>query len=93
MNTIIKPLVTEKTTTLANERKTYAFEVAEFATKPQIKQTLETIYKVKVSKVRIAIKKGKTKRIGRRMVPKQMPNKKIAYVSLKEGMFEFFPKA
>lgn len=96
MNTkgiIVKPVVTEKTTDLANTRKQYAFEISKHASKQQVKQTLETLYKVKVADVHVVIRKGKTRRTGRRMMTQELSDRKIAYVRLKEGSFDFFPKA
>ena len=44
---LIKPLVTEKTTALMEERK-YTFRVPLAATKVEIRQAVEQIFKVKV---------------------------------------------
>lgn len=95
MNTqiIVKPVVTEKTTDLANKNKQYAFEIGMNASKHQVRQALETLYKVKVSEVHVVVRKGKVRRTGRRMMTKKLADKKIAYVRLKEGVFDFFPQA
>jgi large subunit ribosomal protein L23 len=89
---IVKPLLTEKTTKAA-AGSVYAFVVNENATKHQIASLLEGMYKVKVASVRILMRKGKIKRAGRAMKEKQMPNIKIAYVSVKEGKIDLFPQA
>ena len=47
---LIKPLVTEKTTALMEERK-YTFRVPLAATKVEIRQAVEQIFKVKVQAV------------------------------------------
>ncbi len=89
---IINPVLTEKATDLA-KNQVYMFSVNLKAKKPQIKTVLEKIYKVKVSSVRILIRKGKSKRSGRKMVTKKLPDRKIAYIKLKEGKIDLFPQA
>ena len=64
-NIIIRPLVTEQGTHLANTRGAYSFEVHKNANKTQIKDAVEKIYNVKVRKVRTANHKGKVRRKGR----------------------------
>ena len=61
---IIRPLVTEKTTNMMEEKK-YAFVVARDANKIEIKNALEEIFDVKVKAVNTANFKGKQKRMGR----------------------------
>lgn len=62
---IIKsPIVTEKTTTLA-ENNVITFSVDVKANKTQIKQAIENIFDVKVEKVNTINVKPKTKRVGR----------------------------
>lgn len=89
---LIKPLLTEKGTTLANN-KVYLFEVNRKANKHMVKETLEKLYKVKVSDVRIMIRKGKKKRVGRKMTVKNLANRKIAFIKLSEGKIDLFPQA
>ena len=62
-----RPLITEKNSVLQAQGK-YAFEVAERANKPQIKQAVEKAFKVKVMAVNVMTVPGKTKRVGRRIV-------------------------
>lgn len=89
---IIKhPVITEKTTQSAKS-KVYAFEVHEDANKHQIAETVEQLFKVKVATVRITIRKGKEKRVGRKMKTTMLPDRKIAYVYLKEGTIDLFPQ-
>ncbi len=86
-----RPLITEKSTVLQAEGK-YAFEVAKSAAKPQIKQAVEKAFSVKVSSVNVIMMPGKSRRLGRRMMPAQ-PWKK-AIVTLKPGdSIEFFEGA
>lgn len=83
-----RPLITEKNTILQAQNK-YAFEVAEEATKPQIKQAVEKAFRVKVTDVNIIKVAGKTRRIGRRVY--NMPPRKKAVVTLRAGdKIEFF---
>ncbi len=83
-----RPLVTEKSTVLQGLNK-YAFEIADGANKLQIKQAVEKAFKVTVTGVNVITMRGKTKRMGRRVVA-TMPWKK-AIVTLKAGdKIEFF---
>jgi large subunit ribosomal protein L23 len=77
-----RPLITEKSTTLQAEGK-YAFEVDREATKPQIKQAVEKAFNVQVPAVNIVRLPGKTRRLGRRLLPAH-PWKK-AIVTLRPG--------
>ena len=83
-----RPLVTEKNAVLQMAGK-YAFEVAGVATKPQIKQAVETAFKVKVTAVNVMTVPGKERRMGRRQV--RTPSWKKAIVTLQSGdKIEFF---
>ncbi|MEQ8510845.1 MAG: 50S ribosomal protein L23 [Rhodospirillaceae bacterium] len=79
---IKSPLITEKST-MASEFNQVMFNVSMWATKPQIKQAVETLFKVDVKGVNTLIQKGKVKRfrgqVGRRN------NIKKAIVTLAEG--------
>jgi len=61
---ILRPLVTEKNTNLMELNK-YCFEVVREATKPQIKNAIEHIFKVKVVNVHTMNVRGKKRRRGR----------------------------
>jgi len=81
---IIKsPLVTEKSTRDSVYRK-YAFWVDRVANKIEIRQAVERVYNVKVSKVSSMFVKGKIKRI-RWNQPGKTASWKKAIVTLKEG--------
>ena len=83
-----RPLITEKNTILQAQNK-YAFEVAERATKPQIKQAVEKAFRVKVAEVNVVRVTGKTKRIGRHL--HNTPPWRKAIVTLRAGdKIEFF---
>ena len=89
---IAGPVLTEKATNLAGG-KVYTFKVHKNATKHTVKGALEKLYQVKVSKVSVMTRKGKLRRVGRRMAPRKLPNSKIAYVSISEGKIDLFPQA
>lgn len=79
---LIKPLVTEKTTALMEERK-YTFQVPLAATKVEIRQAVEQIFKVKVQAVNTMRYEGKMKRLGR--TQGRRSDWKKAIVTLKPG--------
>jgi len=80
---IRRPLITEKGMGIKETQNTLVFEVAEKATKTEVKQAVETLFKVKVSAVRTATVEGKERRRGR--YAGYRPDWKKAYVRLKEG--------
>jgi large subunit ribosomal protein L23 len=61
----------------------YAFEIASEANKPQVKQAVEKVFKVKVLAVNVMTVPPKTRRVGRRQVLTQSWKKAI--VTLKPG--------
>lgn len=61
---LIRPIVTEKSTALMEQGK-YTFRVSLKATKVQIRQAVEQIFKVKVQSVNTMRYEGKLKRMGR----------------------------
>jgi large subunit ribosomal protein L23 len=79
---IRKPIITEKAT-LASEGGAVVFEVAMDATKPAIKEAVETLFNVKVKAVNTTITKGKVKKFRGR--PGTRRDVKKAYVTLVEG--------
>lgn len=83
-----RPLITEKAT-IMKERSKYAFEVTKAANKQQIKEAVETAFKVNVVKVTVMSVPGKMRRIGRRQA--LTPVWKKAVVTLEQGQkIEFF---
>lgn len=88
---LIKPILTEKATKLSSENK-YMFQVNIKANKHQIKNALERIYLVKVGSVNVYKRKGKVVKKGKKQVQKKLPDTKVAYISLKEGKLDIFPK-
>ena len=81
--TVVRPLITEKTSAAYQDRAEYAFEVHPDATKPQIRQAIEELFGVKVTDVWTSNQRGKVKRMGR--TAGRRPNWKKAIVKLREG--------
>ena len=61
MDILIKPLVTEKMTNLAERFNRYGFIVDRRSTKPQIKKAIESLYDVSVDTVNTMVYGGKIK--------------------------------
>ena len=80
---IVSPVVTEKSTQ-GGEHNQVTFRVRPDATKPEIKEAVEGLFEVKVTKVNTLMVKGKTKRSRRGRIGKRADWKK-ATVSLGEG--------
>ena len=87
---IRRPLITEKSTHLRDEKNVIAFEVDRRANKIDVKRAVEAQFKVKVAEVRMALVHGKVRRQGKFVG--QRPDWKKAYVRLREGEkpIEFF---
>ena len=80
---IVKPIITEKATLAGELSNAVTFEVAKTATKPQIREAVETLFNVKVKAVNTVVTKGKVKRFrGRTGVRSDV---KKAYVMLEAG--------
>ena len=77
---IIRPLVTEQGMHFANVKGAYSFQVNKKANKTQIRQAIERIYNVKVSKVRTANYKGKTRRRGRHLGTTESWKKAVVFL-------------
>ncbi|MGH7927317.1 MAG: 50S ribosomal protein L23 [Candidatus Binatia bacterium] len=83
------PLVSEKGTLLAENANQVLFKVRPEANKIEVKKAVETLFKVKVEKVRMARYLGKVRRVGRSMG--RRAEWKKAYVTLREGdKIDFF---
>jgi large subunit ribosomal protein L23 len=61
---IIKPVVTERSTELADDRGAYTFIVNRNANKIDIRHAVESLFGVKVKDVRTANYRGKWRRLG-----------------------------
>lgn len=79
-----KPIITEKSYALAQNRNAYTFEVALHATKGQIREAIESTFKVNVTAVRTTRVAGKIVRTGAKRQELRMPDRKKAIVSLKK---------
>jgi len=77
---LVAPHVSEKGSVLADENNQHVFRVISTATKTEVKEAVEGMFKVKVEKVRILNVKGKTKRFGGRLGKRSDIRK--AYVTL-----------
>ncbi len=83
MYQIIKdPVITEKSTRLS-EHGQYVFRVSLAASKPEIREAIEALFKVQVVDVNTLVQKGKTKRFRGR--PGRRSDVKKAFVKLAPG--------
>ena len=80
---IRRPVITEKGLGAKESEATLVFEVSSKASKTEIKNAVQTIFKVKVESVRTANFAGKERRRGK--FTGYRPDWKKAYVRLKEG--------
>ena len=83
MTIIQAPIISEKSTMIADKLEQVAFKVLPDATKPEVKAAVELMFKVEVESVQILNIKGKHKRFGR-FIGRRSDVRK-AYVSLKAG--------
>ena len=65
MKVLLSPIVSEKSTQLAEKRNQVAFRVMEDATKSEVKAAVELLFKVEVDAVQVLNLPGKSKRFGR----------------------------
>jgi len=61
MAVLVKPLITEKMSLLAESKGHYGFRVALTATKPEIKSEIEKMYNVEVTNIRTLVVQVKEK--------------------------------
>jgi large subunit ribosomal protein L23 len=80
---IRRPLITEKALTTREVQGALVFEVAANATKTEVKQAVEQLFKVKVASIRTVSVVGKERRRGK--FSGYLPDWKKAYVRLKAG--------
>jgi large subunit ribosomal protein L23 len=83
MGVVLAPVVSEKSTRVADKDRQYVFRVADDATKPEIKAAVELLFKTRVDSVTVSRVKGKDKRFGRYAGRRR--NWKKAYVRLAAG--------
>lgn len=82
-DTLIRPILTEKSTSQLTGDNTYTFEVGIDSNKIQIKNAVKAFFDVDVVQIRTAIVRGKVKRHGRHFGKRR--NWKKAYVTLASG--------
>lgn len=80
---LIAPVVTEKTTRAAESHGQAVFQVANSATRNDVKAAIEQAFDVEVESVKILNVKGKTKRFGKSIGKRN--DRKKAYIRLKDG--------
>jgi len=87
MQVVLAPVISEKSTFLADKRNQYVFRVAQDATKDEVKAAVEFMFsrkeKLEVVGVQIVNVHGKGKRFGQ--LAGRRHNWKKAYVRLKQG--------
>ncbi len=84
-----RPLITEKSTALRDDRNIVAFVVDSRANKIEVRRAVEAQFQgVKVAEVRIVNMHGKVRRQGRFFG--RRPDWKKAYVRLAEGQIDLF---
>ena len=81
---ILGPHISEKTSIISEENNQVAFKVANNATKPEIKEAVESLFNVQVKDVQVLNVKGKTKRTARGKTRSRSDWKK-AYIRLEQG--------
>ena len=77
------PLITEKMDKARETQRQYSFVVDRAATKHEVANAVQSLFKVTVEAVRTSVVRGKVKRVGKSMGKR--PNWKKAIVTLKEG--------
>lgn len=80
---LVAPLISEKSTRVAEKGNQAVFKVLRDATKPEIKDAVEQLFNVKVESVQTLNMKGKVKRFGQTFGRRS--DWKKAYVVLAEG--------
>jgi large subunit ribosomal protein L23 len=80
---LLAPVISEKSTFIAERHNQVAFRVIQDATKQEVKEAVELLFKVQVESVQILNRRGKDKRFGR--TPGRRSDLRKAYVCLKAG--------
>ena len=80
---IRRPVITEKGLAIKENQNTLVFQVAKAATKTEIREAIQSIFKVEVHSVRTALYPGKERRRGK--FAGYRPDWKKAFVRLKTG--------
>lgn len=83
LKVLLSPVISEKSTNVAEKHRQVVFKVEIDACKPEVKAAVELLFEVKVAGVRVVNVKGKQKKFGQIMGRRKSWKK--AYVSLHEG--------
>ena len=83
MKIVLAPHMSEKAAIAMEKRGEYVFHVAKMATKPEVKEAVELLFKAQVKSVRIVNVKSKPKRFG--SIQGYSKAWKKAYVTLQAG--------
>ena len=67
MKVLLAPLVSEKSTRLADANRQFVFKVLPDSSKPEVRKAVELMFEVKVEGVQVINCKGKSKRFGRNL--------------------------
>ena len=86
---IVRPVITEDSMARLADKK-YTFEVAQDATKVEIKKAVEEIFKVEVAKVNTISVNGKDKRVGYHLGKTSEWKKAIVTLKADSKTIEFF---
>ncbi len=74
------PIISEKSTMVAERSKQIVFEVARNATKKEVKESVEKLFSVRVLSVQVLNSRGKQKRFGKTLG--RQNDRRKAYVRL-----------
>lgn len=80
---LVRPILTEKSTLLQEDKGVFVFEVSLKSNKIQVAEAVGSLFGVKVDSVRTLVQRGKSKRFGKRVGKRS--NWKKAYITLAEG--------
>jgi large subunit ribosomal protein L23 len=80
---VVRPIISEKSTALAEVANKYVFEVNADSRKEEIRDAVQRLFGVQVRAVRTMIMQGKSKRTARSVLKKS--NWKKAIVTLADG--------
>ncbi|EGV51637.1 50S ribosomal protein L23 [Candidatus Endoriftia persephonae] len=83
MKVLLSPLISEKSSIVADANRQFTFRVVKDATKQEIAAAVEKLFDVEVERVQVVNVKGKKKRFGQ--IQGRRSDWRKAYVRLKEG--------
>ena len=83
MKVLLSPVISEKSTRIADSNRQFVFKVDKSASKPEVRKAVELMFDVKVDSVQVTNMRGKIKRHG--MNTGKRADWKKAYVTLAEG--------